>query len=64
MSLKEKLMSIKKDSSFEKLSEDSLSKIAGGNVSTGGSSCGGSGSSCGCDKVCVCNCAPPPTPIG
>jgi hypothetical protein len=64
MLLKEKLMNVKSSSPFDKLSKESLVKVLGGAtaLNTGGSSCAHTGSSCGCDGTCVCNCPPPPPP--
>ncbi|MCC7332990.1 MAG: hypothetical protein IT232_10340 [Flavobacteriales bacterium] len=57
--MKSKLLSIKKKSNFNRIDKDALSKLVGGS-NTAGTSCGQTGSTCGCDKTCVCNCPPPP----
>jgi hypothetical protein len=58
----EKLKLREVNTSYAKLSNTSLIMLLGGTYGggTGGSSCGRTGSSCGCDGVCRCNCAPPP----
>lgn len=57
--MKSKLLSIKKKSNFNRIDKDALSKLVGG-ANTAGTSCGQTGSTCGCDSTCVCNCPPPP----
>lgn len=61
--MKKKLLTIKRKSNFNRIDINALSKLVGG-TNTGGTSCGQTGSSCGCDASCVCNCPPPqePTP--
>lgn len=56
----ERLKLKKVASPFEHLDENSLAMLLGGyGGGTGGSSCAATGSSCGCDGTCVCNCNPP-----
>ncbi len=64
MEKKKKLKKLKLkevSSKFERVKDDSLSILLGGYTSggTGGSSCNATGSSCGCDGTCMCNCSPP-----